>query len=399
MPRERQGEDKYGVFGIISGIVSPELRRDFRDRLFGKAVFYLGGTVREFFKRRISKVFPGWAEKGLVLLLACLMFVIPIASSANASFLGLLGPQKEKTKEVEIKDDYLVGLFTPDMPYETVKVLQDNDGTKLIEVNFKSKVTEQMVNQYNNLLLSRSVIVYATYHYGLFSWQTSAGPSAISITRKAKGKPDTIEVSESELKKPFGDPRYKNFVDINPVRIFGKTIEFKVVMDFGKSWKKVKLIPEKATKLKMVDETGNPKLIQAEDMKVPRPPIKYPGSKLVKFTQWGSITEFYIYVVKGMPYKTVVNYFHEEMRKIDAEMSPSLNWDKFIEQPSMYRYPLDVLGLKTVGVYVIFDMSSGGWPVSGTHATIRFEQSNDPNLFGYTIISYEIRPGIKRKVK
>lgn len=161
--------------------------------------------------------------------------------------------------ETEIKDEYLEKLFTPDVPYESVKVVEDSKGRRFIVVKTKEQIT---VDQYDDMLLSRGVNVYGTYHYGVLSWQKTLTDYAITITRKVEGEPDTIEISVSMVKNPAtGEP-------IVAASHRGKEFKFAIEKDFGKKWEKIKLIPDK-------------------EPKVPAPKVgRYPGAKLRYVKEW-----------------------------------------------------------------------------------------------------------------
>lgn len=233
------------------------------------------------------------------------------------------------SKEKEVKDEYLEKLFTPNFHYESVKLVEDSKGRRFIVVKTKEKV-DKLLGKYANLLLSRGVNIHGDYHYGYFSWQKTVAEFAITITRKVEGEQDTIEVSESRVTNPeTGKP-------VVAVSGKGKEIRIAIEKDFGKKWKKIKIMPDK-------------------EPDVPEPKIgRYPGAKLIKIVKWPSSDKSWIYVAKAS-IKEVAYYFKDHLeKKLGEKASGSTYWEKEVKNSSRYRYPIEIFGIKTVGLYIRF---------------------------------------------
>lgn len=137
------------------------------------------------------------------------------------------------------------------------------------------------------------------------------------------------------------------------------------------------------------------KVAKQEKIALPR----YPGSKRAVFKEFfyksiyntNKEEEVFgyrtAYVVKAS-LKEVAKYYCTELKKRYKEEECSY-WDKHLENPSYYRYPIGVFGIKTLGVYVILSGYGSNPDVIGDNIKIRLEQSNDPNLSGYIHITYD----------
>ncbi len=169
-------------------------------------------------------------------------------------------------KEKEVTDEYLTKLFAPGFPYESIKVMEDSKGRRFIVIRALDKIEKKTLREYDDLLLSRGVNIYGTFHYGIFSWQKTVTDYAITITRKVNREPNAVEISESVV---------KNLEKNEPIvaaSAKGKEIRIAIEKDFGKSWKKIVIIPEKEPELK-------------------EPTMwRYPGSHLILVRDWTAIT-------------------------------------------------------------------------------------------------------------
>lgn len=263
------------------------------------------------------------------------------------------------------KDSYLTSLFTPQFPYKSVKVVEFKNGTKMIEIKGVNKITPKLQNEYNDLLLSRGVNVYGEYRHGYFSWQTTVSDYAITITRKVPGEPDTIEVSTSTVKEK-GEP-------VIAANVKGKTLQFIVEQDFGRTWKKIKIMPDKEPKI--------------PDAKIGR----YPGAKMMEktleFAKGGHSDGTYFYVSKDS-LKNVYKYYHEKCTKYYKIYHSKNEYEsiitRVIENPH-YRVPDNIFGIKTTGKFIgihCFDSINN----MSDDLTIKLTQSLDSNLMPYVQI-------------
>lgn len=195
-------------------------------------------------------------EKKIIKLIALINFIFFLIPSFS---FGISWFEKEK----EVRDEYLTKLFTPEFPYETIKAVEDSKGRRFIVIRTKEKISGKALSEYDDLLLSRGVNIYGAFHYGMFSWQQrTVTDYAITITRKVEGEADTVEISESVVKDP------KKQEPIVAASAKGKEIRIAIEQDFGKKWRKIKIIPDK-------------------EPDVPEPKIgRYPGSKLRYAHNW-----------------------------------------------------------------------------------------------------------------
>ncbi len=69
---------------------------------------------------------------GLIISLISILFLFSISSAGWFS------------KETEVKDEYFQKLFTPDFPYEYVKVVEDSKGRRFIVVKAKEDVKKML---------------------------------------------------------------------------------------------------------------------------------------------------------------------------------------------------------------------------------------------------------------
>lgn len=268
----------------------------------------------------------------------------------NLAYAGLFGSSVPKGKE--IKDPYLEQLFAPEFPYESIKVMEDLKGRRFILIRSKELISGKVLNDYEKHLVRRGVSIYGTFHYGLFSWDKTVTDYAITITRKVKGEPDTIEISESTVK----DPKKNESV----VAASGKDREIKIAIekDFGKRWKKIRIIPDK-------------------EQEAPEPRIgRYPGSKLIDSNgKW-----YWVYVSKDSLKKNY--YFYEEkITKSFKKVFEIMLARKMVSNPELYSHnPIKVFGIKTIGrIFSIAgyeNIMNKEWDFT----EVRWQQSIDPNI-------------------
>jgi hypothetical protein len=309
-------------------------------------------------------------------VLSVFVFILLLTSGCSASRFS---------KEKEVKDEYLQKLFTPNIPYGSVKVVEDNIGRRFIVIRTKEKINNRMLNEYSDLLLSRGVNIYGTYYYGVFSWQKTVTDFAITITRKVKGEPDTIEISESVVKDPIKKE------PIAAASAKGKEIRIAIESDFGKTWKKIKIISDK-------------------EPAVPEPKIgRYPGAKLREAHTWSAnqgggrllvyvskssfkdIAYFYDKGVKEMyvdVFTPFTIYSAKGREKEREEIEGTKKAMEQIENPKLYAHPLKVFGIKTISQR--FDINGRRSTPSKFDSTeVILKRSIDPNLINY--IEIEIK--------
>lgn len=304
-----------------------------------------------FFLRKAS--LKGLKMKKISVLLISL-FVFILCSTISYGFWGI--------GEKEVNDPYLVGLFTPNFPYKSVKIVQVSPRTRCIVIKAKEKITEEVGRKYNDLLLSRGVDIYGTFYYGFFSWQKSVTDYAITITRKVKGEPDTIEMSTSTVRNSKGEP-------IVAVSISGKEIRIQVENYFGKIWHKVVIVPKKE--------------IKAPDSKIGR----YPGSKLIYAENWPYKGRTLRYVSKDS-LKDISLYFYKKAKEIYEDAGPDPLKDPIFTSNPDYLTDITPFGIKCMGKFIYINASiAKEKPLP--FINIRLTKSMDANLSQYVQIEID----------
>lgn len=289
-------------------------------------------------------------------LLSCLLALIIVGASCGTSLFS---------GEKEVRDAYLEGLFAPDFPYESVKVVEDNQGRRTIVITAREKLTPETSERYNLLLLSRGVSIYGAFHYGVFSWQKTATDFAITITRPVAGEPDTVEVSESVLRIT------KNSDPIVAVSINGKVMRIAVERDFGHKWKKVRIIPDKEP-----------------DVHAPKIGM-YPGAKIMTAKVYSDGDVVYRIAVKS-PLKDVAWFYHNKLTSLYISVASSVPRSEY-DNPSKL-WADEVFGIKSIGKYSYIrgDNPKNGAKVA-SDINMMLYQSWDVNLKPYVMIYFQER--------
>lgn len=268
-------------------------------------------------------------------------------------------------KEKEVNDEYLVKLFTPDFPYESIKVVEDSKGRRFIVIKGKEKIAGKTIREYEDLLLSRGISIYGTFHYGMFSWDKTVTDYAITITRKVEGERDTVEISESVVKDP------KKQEPIVAASAKEKEIRIAIEKDFGKRWKKINIIPEK-------------------EPDAPEPKIgRYPGARLREMINLPSGDKSWVYVSKGS-LKEIYNYYEKKVKQsfIKAYGFPFAK--EMFEDPKAYSHnSIKVFGIRATGRIFWINGYNHIPGQKWNSIEIRGHQSLDPNLTEF--IQIEIR--------
>ena len=197
------------------------------------------------------------------------------------SYAGLFGGYVPEGKE--IKDPYLEKLFAPEFPYESIKVIETKEGKRYVIVKAKEKVNDKKRVDYEyKTLRNRGVVIFA-----------SGSPrtkelliSEMRLYRVASEKPYVVEYCEV-----IGDSFEREPGIESVVRNEGKYLIISINKNFGKTFKKVEIYPEKETKC-------------------PEPPFvgKYPNSRCVSCT--GGI---FVYVTKDKG-QEVYDYYRERLK-------------------------------------------------------------------------------------
>ena len=288
----------------------------------------------------------------LIILIGFIFLLIPSFS------FGISWFEKEK----EVKDEYLTKLFAPGFPYESIKVMEDSKGRRFIVIRAKDKIEGKTLREYEDLLLSRGVSIYGTFHYGIFSWDKTVTDYAITLTRKVNGEPNAVEISESVVKNPEKNE------PIVAASAKGKEIRIAIEKDFGKSWKKITIVPEKEPELK-------------------EPTMwRYPGSHLISVHDWTAIKgkgRTLTFVSKD-PLKRIYDFYLEKVRQSFLKAYKDPFAEEIFSNPRAFSHnPIKIFGIRTVGRD--FRMSGYNQIPPGTMGSIRIyiSQSLDSNLSGF----------------
>jgi len=173
------------------------------------------------------------------------------------SHAGLFGDNVPEGKE--IKDPYLEQLFAPELPYESIKVIETKEGKRYVIVKATEEVNDRKRVDYEyKTLRNRGIVIFE-----------SGSPrtnelliSEMRLYRVASEKPYVVEYCEVK-----GDILEKEHKLESVVRNEGKYLLILINKNFGKVFKKVEIYPERETKC-------------------PEPPFvgKYPNSRSVSCT-------------------------------------------------------------------------------------------------------------------
>jgi len=254
----------------------------------------------------------------LMILTSLIFFLIPSFSFCISWF----------EKEKEVPDEYLTKLFAPGFPYESIKVMEDSQARRFIVIKTKDKMEGKTLRGYDDLLLSRGVSIYGTFHYGMFSWQKTVTDYAITITRKVEREPDIIEISESVVRNPEKNE------PIVAASAKGKEIRIAIEKDFGKRWKKIVIVPEKEPELK-------------------EPTMwRYSGSHLMLIRDWTPITGKgrTLIFVSNDSLKRIYEYYLEKVGQSFIKASEDPFAEEIFSNPRAFSHnPIKISGIRTIG--------------------------------------------------
>jgi hypothetical protein len=288
----------------------------------------------------------------LIILIGFIFLLIPSFS------FGISWFEKEK----EVKDEYLTKLFAPGFPYESIKVMEDSKGRRFIVIKAREKIEGRFLGEYEDLLLSRGVSIYGRFHYGVFSWQKTVSDYAITITRKVEREAGSVEISESIVKDPEKNE------PIVAASAKGKEIRIAIEKDFGKSWKKIVIIPEREPELK-------------------EPTMwRYPGSHLILVRDWAQIRgkgRTLTFVSKDS-LKRIYEHYLEKVRHSFIKASEDPFAEEIFSNPKAFSHnPIKIFGVRTIGR----DFRIRGYdqipPGKMNRFLIQIYQALDSNLSGF----------------
>lgn len=257
--------------------------------------------------------------------------------------------------ELPQADREVAGLLLPSFPYRDIKVSGGEGGRQLVTISSERILTGRTVRKFNESLLSRGVSIYGAAFYGDFSWDRTVIDAAVTATRKVEGEPDTIEVSDGIALDP------KTNQPLMPLTVSVHELFIPLREDFGKAWKKVRLIPDA--------EPAAPEPMTG----------RYPGSRVRHVRLNEPDKRDVVYAVKG-ELGDVERFFDgrlkERHRTVIVAGDPS-------DSPS----PAEVFGIKTSAQVVVlsgYSYAAGNRRLSFTEVTLK--RASDPNLAPYVQI-------------
>lgn len=247
----------------------------------------------------------------------------------------------------------LVQIFAPAISHREAKVTAGKGGTRLLTFTTDSILNGRAVRKFNQGLLQRGINVYGAAYYGDFSWDRTVIDAAITMTRPVAGVPDTIEISEGIARDPQSN------LPLMPLSVSINDLTIPLKEDFGKTWKRVVIIP-------------------AEEPAAPEPKTgRYPGSKVRAVLQNDGERRQVVYAVKG-DLKEVEQFFDTKLKELHRTVIVSGDADS---TPS----PAEVFGIKTSAqVIVLSGYSYIDKKLAYTEVTLR--HASDPNLSPYVEI-------------
>ena len=240
--------------------------------------------------------------KRLVAVLAGPVLCLFLAQPSGA---GLFGPSLPKGNEVE--DPYLVQLFVPEFPYESIKVIETREGKVYVVIKAKEAIDGRAQYEYCYEMLPRRNIVL--YRAGS-EWTKTVLVAELTMYRFPSERPYVVEYScirgQPKSDKPWAPVE-------GLIEFEGKHIIVQVDKEFGRVFKRFVLYPE-------------------EDGGCPDPPFvgRYPNSKnLACFEQEGRIV--FVYVTPDSK-EAVFEYYKPLLRAHYESVGfcyPEENWGRY----------------------------------------------------------------------
>ncbi len=198
---------------------------------------------------------------------------------------GLFSSSVPRGKEIE--DPYLEQLFAPDFPYESLRVIETEEGKRYVVVKAKEKIGgERRIDYEKNTLQKRGIVVFR-----------SGSPrtdrlliSEMRLYRVVSELPYVVEYSEVIGKQLEGKGEVESVV-----RDEGKYLIILINREFGKVFKKVEIYPK-------------------EEAKCPEPPFvgRYPNARSVSCVG-GSQGISFVYVTQDKG-QQVYDYYKDKLK-------------------------------------------------------------------------------------
>ncbi|WP_298439208.1 hypothetical protein [Geobacter sp.] len=249
-------------------------------------------------------------------------------------------------------DAHLTELFTPPFGYREIKVTPGGSARKLVTITSDRILNGRTVRKFNENLLSKGISVFGAAYYGDFSWGRTVVDAAITATRKVAGEADTIEVSEGIARDPqSGEP-------LMPLTVSVDEISIPLREDFGTSWRKVRLIPDREPAV-TDPKTG-----------------RYPGSRVRLVREDDPDRKDLFYAVKGN-LVDVERYFEERLKDLHRTVIVT---GSETDEPA----PTEIFGIKTPAQVIVlsgYTFQAATRKLSSTEVTLK--RASDANLAPY----------------
>lgn len=247
----------------------------------------------------------------------------------------------------------LVDSFAPSFASQEIKLSPGPAGRKMLTITADRNFTGRMVRKYNETLLSRGINIFGAAYFGDFSWDRPAFDASITVTRKYAAEPDTIEISEGIAQTAHGDR------PLMPMTITADRLSIPLRGDFGKTWKKLRLIP-------------------ATEPMAPEPKTgRYPGSRVYLVRQDDGLAKTVCYAVKGK-LADVENFFEGKLKEVHKTVIVT-------GEPTSPPAPVELFGIRTSArIIVVAGYTYAQKKLHYTEVTLK--QAGDPNLAPYVEI-------------
>lgn len=185
--------------------------------------------------------------------------------------------------------DDLAALFSPSFSHSGVKVAEAGNSRLLLTISTDGLLLPSTAREFTEELRKRGVSIYGPTFFGDFSWDRAAYDAAVTLIRRSRDLPDTVEVSESVIRTPDRRPIVALTVTEDKVLIALRE-------DFGKAWRRVVIFPDKEP------ETAEPRT------------GRFPGSRLRQVAKAGG-SERRFYACKG-DLADAIRFFEAELGRV-----------------------------------------------------------------------------------
>lgn len=295
-----------------------------------------------------------------LIVLAVVLLSSPAPSTAQEKDIQAHVAQQEylpvEATETSQEEKSIAELFIPSFRFRDIKISEGNDGRKLVTIATDAILTGRTVRKFSESLLSRGINLYGAAFYGDFSWDRTVYDASITATRKVAGEPDTIEVSEGTARDP------KTNLPVMPLTVSINELYIPLAGNFGKSWKKIKIIPD-------------------TDLAAPEPKTgRYPGARVRAVSLPEGGVRQIIYAVKGK-LQDVEQFYDDKLKQVHKTVIVSGDGNA---PPS----PAEVFGVKAPAQMVVLSgYSYAAKKLSYTEVTIR--RGMDPSLTDYVEVEVQ----------